>query len=101
MAYDSRLRDDLIDELFTAILSLRDADECYRFFEDLCTVGELRSLAQRWRVARMLFQGKTYEEIAAATGMSSATISRIKRFLHYGADGYRMVIERLEEERPE
>jgi TrpR-related protein YerC/YecD len=76
--------------------SLRTPEECYRFFEDLCTVGELHALAQRLEVARMLREGRTYEEIGARTGMSSATISRIKRFLQYGADGYRLVLERLD-----
>jgi TrpR-related protein YerC/YecD len=96
MAYDSRLRSPALDRLFAAILSLRTPEECYRFFEDLCTVGELQALAQRFEVAAMLREGRTYDEIQARTGMSSATISRIKRFLQYGADGYRLVLERLE-----
>lgn len=96
--YDSRLRDPHLDRLFEGILRLRSIEECYRFFEDLCTVGELRALAQRFQVAEMLRHGATYEEIRRRTGMSSATISRIKRFLHYGADGYRLVLERLERE---
>ncbi len=99
MAYESRLSSPELDRLFAAVLSLRTPEDCYRFFEDLCTVGELHALAQRLEVARMLRDGKTYEEIGARTGMSSATISRIKRFLHYGADGYRLVLERLEPER--
>jgi TrpR-related protein YerC/YecD len=99
MAYESRLRSPELDRLFAAVLALRTPEECYRFFEDLCTVGELRALAQRLEVARMLRAGGTYEEIRARTGMSSATISRIKRFLQYGADGYRLVLERLEEDR--
>lgn len=93
--YRSRFADEGIDQLFAAILQLRTLDECYRFFEDLCTVGELRALAQRLQVAAMLDRGATYEEIRGRTGMSSATISRIKRFLLYGADGYHLVLRRL------
>jgi TrpR-related protein YerC/YecD len=85
-----------VDDLFQAILSLQTVEECYRFFHDLCTVGEIRGFAQRFEAARMLHAGKTYEEVVKKTGMSSATVSRIKRFLNYGADGYRLVIERLE-----
>ncbi len=91
-----KLRDPLADILFRAVLQLRTVEECYRFFEDLCTVGELKALAQRFAVARMLDQGKTYAQIAAQTGASSATISRVRRFLTYGADGYTLVLERLE-----
>lgn len=93
--YRSRLQDSRIDRLFEAILALRDDEDCYRFFEDLCTVGELRAMAQRFQVAEMLARGATYEEIEQRTGMSSATISRIKRCLHYGADGYSRVLARL------
>lgn len=89
------MRSPEVDRLFRAILSLKNEEECYRFFEDLCTVGEIRALAQRFRVAEMLYNGMTYEAIAERTGMSSATISRIKRFLEYGSDGYRLAIERL------
>lgn len=95
MAYDPRLKDERVDRLFAAILRLQTPEECYRFFYDLCTVGEIQQLAQRFQVAEMLYDGLTYEEIERRTGMSSATISRIKRFLHYGADGYKLVIERL------
>ncbi|HVB10631.1 MAG TPA: YerC/YecD family TrpR-related protein [Bacillota bacterium] len=97
MAYESRLRSPELDRLFAAVLALKAPEECYRFFEDLCTVGELHALAQRLEVARMLRAGSTYEEIGARTGMSSATISRIKRCLQYGADGYGLVLERLED----
>jgi len=90
-----KLRDPLADTLFRAVLQLRTVEECYRFFEDLCTVGELKALAQRFAVARMLADGKTYQQIAARTGSSSATISRVRRFLTYGADGYALVLERL------
>jgi TrpR-related protein YerC/YecD len=90
-----KLRDPLADHLFRAVLQLRTVEECYRFFEDLCTIGEVKALAQRFAVARMLDQGKTYEEIAGRTGASSATISRVRRFLTYGADGYALVLKRL------
>lgn len=84
-----------VERLFAAVLTLRDRDECARFFEDLCTVGEVRAMAMRLYAAQLLRGGATYQEVAARTGMSSATISRIKRFLEYGADGYRLVLERL------
>lgn len=96
--YESRLRDHAVDRLFDAILSLRTPEECYRFFEDLCTVREVRAMAQRLEVAEMLRRGCTYEEIETRIGMSSATISRIKRFLNFGADGYRLILERLVEQ---
>lgn len=95
MAYDSRLKDPALDFLFQGVLCLRNLEECYRFFEDLCTVGELRAMAQRFQVAALLQRGVTYEEIEKRTGMSSATIARINRFLRYGADGYRLVLARL------
>ncbi|HHY41799.1 MAG TPA: helix-turn-helix domain-containing protein [Thermoanaerobacterales bacterium] len=81
--------------LFDAILLLQNREECYRFFEDICTIGEVQSMAQRLQVAKMLKEGKTYTEIAQVTGASTATISRVKRFLHYGADGYNIILERL------
>ena len=90
-----KLRDPETDMLFRAVLQLRTGDECYRFFEDLCTIGEIKALAQRFAVARMLDQGMTYQQIAARTGASSATISRVRRFLTYGADGYTLILERL------
>jgi len=94
-----KLRSPLTDALFRAVLQLRTPEECYRFFEDLCTIGEVKALAQRFAVARMLDQGKTYQEIEARTGASSATISRVRRFLTYGADGYALVLERLRGDR--
>lgn len=90
-----KLRGPLADQLFRGVLQLRTVEECYRFFEDVCTIGEVKALAQRFAVARMLDQGRTYEEIAATTGASSATISRVRRFLKYGADGYALVLKRL------
>lgn len=91
----SKLSDPAIDRLFEAILRLREVSECYAVFEDLSTVGELKAMAQRFAVAEMLDEGKTYEEITARTGASAATISRVNRCLHYGADGYRLAIDRL------
>ena len=73
----------------------KDPEECYKFFEDVCTINELLSLSQRYEVAKMLREGKTYLEIAEKTGASTATISRVNRSLNYGSDGYDMVFERL------
>ena len=90
-----KLKDPQTDRLWRAVLSLRTVEECYRFFEDLCTVGEIRALAARFEVARLLAAGRTYDDIARRTGASSATISRVRRFLEYGADGYRMILQRV------
>lgn len=95
VAINEKLRDELTDRLFEAILTLESVDECYRFFEDLATISEIKALAQRLEVAKMLDAGMTYEDIVAATGASTATISRVKKCLHYGADGYRVVLERV------
>lgn len=92
---DNRLKDELMDQFFTSILLLENIEECYKFFEDVGTVGELKSLAQRLQVAKMLKDGYIYEEIVKQTGASTATISRVKRCLNYGADGYKLVLERL------
>lgn len=86
-----------VDYLFQAILSLKDLDECYTFFEDVCTINEILLLSQRFEVAAMLRAHKTYLEIAEKTGASTATISRVNRSLNYGNDGYDMVFERLPE----
>ena len=85
------------DFLFQAILTLKDTDECYRFFEDVCTINELQSLSQRFEVAAMLRKGSTYLEIAEKTGASTATISRVNRSLNFGNDGYDMAFGRMEE----
>lgn len=90
-----KLKDDLNDQLCRAMLSLKNVDECYQFFEDICTVSELKALSQRLEVARMLRAGHTYEEVVERTGASTATISRVKRCLNYGADGYDTVLKRL------
>jgi len=92
---NEKLRDELVDKLFEAILTLRTVEECYRFFEDLATISEIKALAQRLEVAKMLDAGMTYEDIVAQTGASTATISRVKKCLNYGADGYRIALERL------
>lgn len=92
---NERLKDELTDRLFEAILKLETIEECYAFFEDLCTVGEIKAMALRLEVAKMLAAGATYQAIEARTGMSSATISRINKSLHYGADGYKLILERL------
>lgn len=90
-----KLNDKAIEQLFEAILTLKDMEECYIFFDDLCTVNEIQSLSQRLEVARMLRKGCTYNQIEAETGASTATISRVKRCLNYGNDGYKMTLERL------
>lgn len=84
-----------VDALFEAILSLDSVEECYRFFEDLCTVKEISDISQRLRAARMLAAGENYADICRTTGMSTATISRVNKCLEYGDGGYRTVIERL------
>ena len=93
-----KLKDELNDQLCEAMLSLQTIDECYQFFEDICTVSELKALSQRLEVARMLQDGHTYDDIVARTGASTATISRVKRCLNYGADGYKLILTRLYKE---
>lgn len=95
--YESRLKSEEMDALFAAIARLENQDECYRFFEDLCTINELQAMAQRYEVARMLKNGDTYNAVAEKTGASSATISRVNRCLLYGANGYSIALEREEE----
>ena len=90
MSINEKLRDDLHDQLFKAIL-----EECYEFFEDICTIQEMKSIAARLEVARMLRAGDIYEDIVKKTGASTATISRVKRCLNYGTGGYDTVLERL------
>ena len=95
MKYTSKFKHPFIDGLFEAILLLNSEEECYRFFEDIATVAEIQAMAQRLQVAKMLRENYTYTAIAEATGASTATISRVKRCLHYGADGYNLVLEKL------
>ena len=90
-----KIRTAEVDHLFDAILSLKDKEESYTFFEDVCTVNELLSISQRYEVAKMLREGHTYLDISNATGASTATISRVNRSLNYGNDGYDMVLERI------
>ena len=98
---DERLRDHLTDSLFEAILLLENKEECYSFFQDIATVAEIKALAQRLEVARMLLEDVTYSRIEEKTGASSATISRVKRCLYYGADGYKTILERMIKEKNE
>ncbi len=92
---NSKIKDDLTDKLFEAIITLDTVEESYAFFEDICTVHEIKSLAQRLEVAKMLQDKKTYIEIQQVTGASTATISRVNRCLSYGSDGYKIVLDRV------
>ena len=91
---NSKLKDAHMDELFEGVLSLTSVEECYNFFEDLCTITELRAMAQRFQVAKMLDDGQIYSDIVKETGASTATTSRVNKCLIYGTDGYRMVLDR-------
>ena len=93
---NNKLKDELTDNLFEAILLLKNVDECYSFFEDIGTVNEIKGFAQRLKVAEMLRAGYKYTNISEVTGASPATISRVSRCLNYGADGYNLVLDRLE-----
>lgn len=93
---NNKIKTPAVDLLFEAILNLRSPEECYIFFEDVCTINELLSLSQRFEVAKMLREQKTYLEIAEQTGASTATISRVNRSLNYGNDGYDMVFARMD-----
>ena len=93
-----QIRSEAVDSLFESILTLETKEECYSFFEDLCTVNELLSLSQRFEVADMLRQKKTYLDIAEKTGASTATISRVNRSLNYGNEGYELVFNRLKKD---
>ena len=94
---ESKMRDLNVEFLFQAVLKLESMEECYKFFGDLCTIYELRSISQRLVVAKMLDDRKVYSDIVAQTGASTATISRVNRSLNYGSDGYRIVFDRLED----
>ena len=94
-----KIRTEAVDYLFSAILSLKDKEECYTFFEDICTINEIHAIAQRLQVAKLLSQKKTYSEIEEITKASTATISRINKCLVYGADGYQRVLERLDSQK--
>ena len=95
MKMSKKIRTEAVDQLFEAILCLKDKEECYTFFEDVCTINELLSLSQRFEVAKMLMDKRTYLDISEKTGASTATISRVNRSLNYGNDGYDMVFERI------
>lgn len=90
-----RLRGKQLDQLFEAILSLENKEECYQFFDDLATMGEIQSLTQRFQVAKMLTEGYTYTSIEKETSASTATISRVRRCIDYGSDGYKLALERM------
>ena len=89
-------KDRQTDELFKSILALESVEECYRYFEDLCTIREVRDLGQRLEVARLLNGGSSYQRAGEATGASSATIGRVKKCLDYGAGGYRLILDRMQ-----
>jgi TrpR family protein YerC/YecD len=93
---ESKLRNPELDLFFEAILQLDNIDECYNFFEDVATINEIKSLAQRIHVAKLLKEKKVYTEIAEKTGASTATISRVNKCLNYGAGGYELILDRLE-----
>lgn len=93
---NNKIKDENMEKLMQAVLTLKTNEECFNFFEDLCTVSELKSMSQRLAVAVMLRRGEVYTDIAAKTGASTATISRVSRCLSYGSDGYNTVIDRLE-----
>ncbi len=93
-----KIRNSNTDALFQAILTLENIDECYKFFDDLCTVPEIKAMAQRYVVAKMLSEGEIYNDIVRDTGASTATISRVNRSLNYGSDGYKLTFERLKGE---
>ena len=93
---NKKIKTEAVDHLVQAILTLKSPEECYLFFEDVCTINELLSLSQRYEVAKMLREGSTYLEIAEKTGAATAPISRVNRSLNYGNDGYDMVFKRLQ-----
>jgi len=98
MTYESKFKNDDIDELFRAVLLLEDEEDCYRFFEDICTINEIHAIAQRLQVAKLLSENRTYNEIESITKASTATISRINKCLVYGAEGYQRILARLKEQ---
>lgn len=93
--HHSKIKDDSIDELFQGILQLETIEECYRFFEDVCTIKEIQTIAQRLQVAKLLKQNEKYTEIEKKTKASTATISRVNRCLKYGEEGYELILKRL------
>jgi TrpR-related protein YerC/YecD len=98
MDYHFKIQNKQIDDLFEAVLKLETREECYRFFDDLCTINELEAFGQRLMVAKMLHKKMTYQEIEKETGISAATISKISKSYLYGPRGYKMIIEKLNSE---
>ena len=96
---NQKIHDKNTDFLFKAILALESPEECYSFFEDLCTVPELKAMSQRLAVAHMLSHKQVYSDIVAQTGASTATISRVNRSLNYGCGGYKLLFDRLDDEK--
>ncbi len=94
--YESKIQNNETDELFRAILTLENLEDCYRFFEDICTINEIKTFSQRLEVAKLLRDGATFSHIAEKTGASTATISRVNRCLQYGTEGYKNAFERME-----
>ena len=92
-----QMKNESLDRFFEAVLKLEDVDDCYRFFEDVCTVKEIREIAQRLDVAKYLSEGKNDQEISTMTGASTATISRVNKCLNYGSGGYRSMLAKLKE----
>lgn len=93
--YRSKFEDNQLNELFDAILRLESREECYKFFEDICTIKELKSLAQRLHVAKLLDKNKTYQYIKEKTGASTTTITRISSTFEYGSGGYKLILDKL------
>lgn len=94
---NSKIKSDHVDYLFESILLLKTKEECYNFFEDLCTIAEIKAMSQRLHVARMLREHHVYSDIVGQTGASTATISRVNRCLNYGSDGYNLILDRLKD----
>jgi TrpR-related protein YerC/YecD len=97
MSYRYKVQNEEINKLFEAILSLENVEECYRFFDDLCTINELEAFGQRLQVAKMLYDKMTYQEIENKTGISAATISKISKSFSFGPGGYEMIIKRMKD----
>ena len=96
--YQSKMKSEETDHLFRAILSLKNEEECYRFFDDLCTYSEILAMTQRYQVAEELYRGNTFSQISGKIGVSSTTITRVNKCLSYGADGYKLVLDRRKEQ---
>ena len=97
MVYDSKFKSREVDELFEAVMCLKTQEECYRFFEDICTANELHAISQRLQVAKMLSEGNTYTDIESKTKASAATISRVNKSFLYGSDGYKLVLDKIKD----